>query len=545
MNINGIVRGTDTAAIDINSGDVLNLNGSVLGNGAVTLTSTKELLQIPTGSKVAGTNVVLNTGDDMKLEGEINGNSRIDLLSKKNIDLDGTLNGGDIYVSADGEAHLNGTINGHILGMDVASLDLAGDITTTGAIDLNAKEDMTAKSNIHSDEGVNITAKKQFTQESGNITGPQVNISSDSDVALKQGTVQGDKVTIDTKADLAQSAEDHSIIADNLKAGSNNILELISKANVIKNADIDSRSTDANNLIRLYNSQGDINIAVRNTASADNKISGSVEILNNAEAGNMTFTEAINANDTITAATRNGDIVLGEIAAGKIVLTANGAGSSLATTGPVKVGTKLDIKSDYITKPVNVYQQDGYKEPLHLSVYGNGAEGEESAVKGDMQMTVDSDAVFDTLHITDGTVRMDNNSLLDVEKVRVEGNATLRVQNVNTSIVSKTANLWGENQYLYQDTGKWMNLHVQDGKHQVSNGFLLHVIPSYSVGNMESVSAPSISFRSTTDYLGQHLLPITFFEKYNVFETYDFSVENIKAPNMSVVSSEGGNVEII
>ena len=545
MTLNGTVRGTDTADIDINSGDVLNLNGSVLGQGNVIMKSADDLYQLPTNSQVSGTNVKLDAEGNIQLKGDVTGSNKIDILTKKNIDLDGTLHGGDISISADGKANLHGTIQGKLLGMDVASLDLAGDITTTGAIDLNAKEDMTAKSNIHSDEGVNITAKKQFTQESGNITGPQVKISSDSDVALKQGTVQGDKVTIDTKADLAQSAEDHSIIADNLKAGSNNILELISKTNVIKNADIDSRSTDANNLIRLYNSQGDINIAVRNTASADNKISGSVEILNNAEAGNMTFTEAINANDTITAATRNGDIVLGEIAAGKIVLTANGAGSSLATTGPVKVGTNLDIKSDYITKPVNVYQQDGYKEPLHLSVYGNGAEGEESAVKGDMQMTVDSDAVFDTLHITDGTVRMDNNSLLDVEKVRVEGNATLRVQNVNTSIVSKTANLWGENQYLYQDTGKWMNLHVQDGKHQVSNGFLLHVIPSYSVGNMESVSAPSISFRSTTDYLGQHLLPITFFEKYNVFETYDFSVENIKAPNMSVVSSEGGNVEII
>lgn len=327
-------------------------------------------------------------------------------------------------------------------------------------------------------KGDNLYEKKKYMQADSNIS-----------LRAAEGRFYND-FAIKTEGDLELVAKDDIVIGKNFAiADVAGKLVINSSEGMVKN--------DENSVMNIT---GDIDVS--GAAGVINKGS-----LISKGGGNVTVTSS------------GGDIVVGTLSGGQVVVITEGEGKTIdVNDGSITTDKHLTMKGDYVDGTVKVGHGDNYAGTIGLTIGGR----DDNAMKGEFKLENDGDTTTDLFHVTDAHLNIGADGSLKADNVKTEGDANFDVKGARTTILGRSG---GEDngQFIYSNTGDWMNFFIDNRTRQTSSANLIHVEDGYFVTNqryaMDDEAGNHTDFRASD--LKKLLLNENFglYDRYNVYNT--------------------------
>ena len=277
------------------------------------------------------------------------------------------------------------------------------------------------------------------------------------------------------------------------------------------------------------------------------------------------------AGDMAAVGTKEGNINIGQINGKDVIIYTEDADSTI-DVGKIKVDEKLFLQGNHFGKlDVDRSENSG---TLYVDVNGVSKDGS-APVSGDLNMTIDGDADFRSLNVTNAEITVGGK--LSVDKMHVGGAAHLYTPGMKTGVFGIGATpkaddsnvlyfdanseecgkggmkLTAEQFRAVQDEGSdtlrvfktmeelhdalradaaggnagadangWMNLYVDSGNHQTSNGLLLRIDHNYYAGlqrwSAEDLSTKLLDYKIEQTYEDLFADPINIYNRYDLVE---------------------------
>ena len=277
------------------------------------------------------------------------------------------------------------------------------------------------------------------------------------------------------------------------------------------------------------------------------------------------------AGDMAAVGTKEGNINIGQINGKDVIIYTEDADSTI-DVGKIKVDEKLFLQGNHFGKlDIDRSESSG---TLFVDVNGVSKDGS-APVSGDLNMTIDGDADFRSLNVTNAEITVGGK--LSVDKMHVGGAAHLYTPGMKTGIFGIGATpkaddsnvlyfdanseecgkggmkLTAEQFRAVQDEGSdtlrvfktleqlhddlradaaggnagadangWMNLYVDSGNHQTSNGLLLRIDHNYYAGlqrwSAEDLSTKLLDYKIEQTYEDLFADPINIYNRYDLVE---------------------------
>ena len=153
---------------------------------------------------------------------------------------------------------------------------------------------------------------------------------------------------------------------------------------------------------------------------------------------------------------------------GKDVVLSSGGGSGI-TADKIIVDTSLQLQGNDIA--VTEIDRSNNPDVLKVDVFGAG--GASSAVKGDLQLNIAGDVLFNTLNVNTAEVNVSGD--LQIKQLHVADQAHFTSNNTMIGVYGEATEPRGDqSDALYRDMGNgsdsWMGINIKSDGYQITNG---------------------------------------------------------------------------
>ena len=251
------------------------------------------------------------------------------------------------------------------------------------------------------------------------------------------------------------------------------------------------------------------------TLGAGAGISTDKDLTITSEKGSILNNAVLMANNGSLTMSGAGSVNAGTVT-GKDVVLSSGGGSGI-TADKIIVDTSLQLQGNDIA--VTEIDRSNNPDVLKVDVFGAG--GASSAVKGDLQLNIAGNVLFNTMNVTNADITV--GGALGVDKLHVEGEAYFNSNEQKIGVFGDAkAPVDDDSDAMYRDLGdgnnSWMSITMDSEGYEIKNGSEINNIFGDSTVDPVEMSTKLLDFNPHETFVETFGTSVNIFSRMDLIE---------------------------
>lgn len=251
------------------------------------------------------------------------------------------------------------------------------------------------------------------------------------------------------------------------------------------------------------------------TLGAGAGISTDKDLTITSEKGSILNNAVLMANNGSLTMSGAGSVNAGTVT-GKDVVLSSGGGSGI-TADKIIVDTSLQLQGNDIA--VTEIDRSNNPDVLKVDVFGAG--GASSAVKGDLQLNIAGNVLFNTMNVTNADITV--GGALGVDKLHVEGEAHFNSNEQKIGVFGDAkAPVDDDSDAMYRDLGdgnnSWMSITMDSEGYEIKNGSEINNIFGDSTVDPVEMSTKLLDFNPHETFVETFGTSVNIFSRMDLIE---------------------------